>query len=502
MLKSLLLLLALSAPARAAATFVQEGGIRLSSAVLSGAVNFTPGPGTNSPLSIAGNTHFYYIRGSTAVYSGTTANGGQSFEDDPGIRLSTMTQPVLAISSITGLSVLPLSVGGFRMFYSAISTNSLGASVYSICSATSADGLNWANDLGSRISGGAGFLGSPSLINLGNNQWRLYYTANTDGGADAANRRLYTALFNSTVLTFISSGPIPAFNSQVGEVAAIQRTDNTVRLYYTAPLTGSTTNSTIISALSFDTNGTAFAAEAGIRVATDSTSGYLSSPYVLRSTETWRWKLYYNYTPFAAGVSTADVFSASAFAPDPISLSPSPVLNTGPVLITISGDNFQGAIPPPTLQLSQGASSLPGTGLTYINDQTLSATFDFTGQSVGLWNLTVTNANLAVTTLANALSVTFPSGSVALTDNLIRPRNGTQTKIVVETYSAGPLTARIYTTTGGLVDTLFDSYAPAGITTLSWGGTTSAGHTVASGVYLLRIMGQKVDDSEKIVVIK
>jgi hypothetical protein len=340
------------------------------------------------------------------------------------------------------------------------------------------------------------------LINLGGGQWRLYYTANIDGTAARANRRLFTALSFNQGLNFGSSSTISGFNSQVGEVAAVQRTDGRVRLYYTAPLTGSTTNSTIISALSSDANGVAFTAEGASGVSTNSASGYLSSPFVLRSTETWRWKLYYDYTPFPVAAGTASVYSATVFAPDPAAVSPSTVLNAGVAPLTINGEAFQGPASPPSLELSLDGINLFGTNVGYTNDQTLTAAFDMTGQAIGTWSLIVTNANGYSAILPNVLNVTFPSGSVALTDNLIRPRNGTKTKIVVETFNPGPLAARIYTTTGGLVHTLYDSYAPAGITTLFWDGTTSAGHTVASGVYLLETVGQKIHSADKIVVIK
>ena len=104
--------------------------------------------------------------------------------------------------------------------------------------------------------------------------------------------------------------------------------------------------------------------------------------------------------------------------------------------------------------------------------------------------------------MANALKVDFSPGTVRLTDNLIRPRNGTQTKIDAMTFNAGHLAVKLYTLNGGLVKTLYDDYAPEGTTTLFWDGRTGLGHTVASGVYLLRTVGQKISTSDKIVVIK
>ena len=499
MLFTALLVSALAAPAHAAPVFVKEGGIRLSSAALQG--------GTVAQIPTMVGPHFYYIHGGTAVYSAAAAAGGQSFTEDPGVRLSTVTQPQLAISSVTGLSVLQLTGGGYRMLYSAISTNPAGNFLYSICSATSADGLAWANDIGTRVSvnGGAAFVGYPSLIRLGTGQWRLYYTANIDGSTITANRRLFTALSSDQGLNFAAGTQLSISNGQVGEVAAIQRTDGRIRLFYTAPLTGQTTNSTILSALATttDVDGSLFARESALppRLSTDSAAGFLSNPYVLRSTETWRWKLYYNYTPFAAGVSTADVFSASAFAPDPVSMSPSSVFRTnGAVTFTVSGENFSGG--GMGFVLSHGGVNVPGTPVSATDDQTVSVSFDMTNRELGFWDLTVTNANGIAGTLASALKVDFAGGTVRMTDNLIRPRDGTRTKAEVMTFNDGHLTVKVYTLTGGLVATLFDSYAPAGTTTLFWDGKTAGGHTVASGLYLLRAVGQKIDSKEKIAVIK
>jgi hypothetical protein len=497
MLLTALLVSALAAPASAAPAFVKEGGIRISSAVLQG--------GTVNQIPTMVGPHFYYVRNGTAVFSGAAAAGGQSFTEEPGVRLSTVTLPQLAISSVTGLSVLALNGGGFRMLYAAISTNAAGDFRYSIHSATSADAMSWANDTGTRISvnGGAAFVGHPSLVKLGTGRWRLYYTANIDGSTTTANRRLFTALSADQGRNFTGEAQLSISNGPVGEVAAIQRTDGRIRLFYTAPLTGETTNSTILSALTTaaDTDGSAFSKETGVRLATNPAAGFLSSPYVLRSTETWRWKLYYNYTPFAAAVSTAEVFSASAFAPDPTSISPETVFRTsGAQTFTVKGESFSGG--GMGFVLSHGAVNVPGALVSITDDQTASVAFDLTNQDLGFWDLTVTNANGAVGTLSNALKVDFAGGTVLMTDNLLRPRDGTRTRADVMTFNDGHLTVKIYTPSGGLVTTLFDSYAPAGTTTLFWDGKTASGHVVASGLYVLRAVGQKIDSREKIVVIK
>jgi len=494
MLKTAFLLLALAAPSHAVPAFQEEANVvRLSSAVL------------QSTATIGGAPHYFYIRGSTLVYSATTADDGLSFIEDAGIRLSTSTSPQLAISSITGLAIIPLAAGGYRMLYAAVSTGPTN-NLYSIVSATSSDGLAWANDTGTRLgnaNGSTGFIGSPSLLKMSSGKWRIYYTANTDNTAAAANRGIYTGQSSDEGLTFPTTAQ--ALAPRAGDVAAMKRTDGKIRLLYTAPTAStSTVNSAVYSLISAygDVDGSLFSAEAGIRLSTISTGGFLSSPFVLRSTESWRWRMYYNYTPFTTPqLSTASVFSASTFAADPTSITPSTVLRTGGVTtFTIKGEIFS---PAPTLQLRQGNSVMNQTAApTVADDQNISVNFNVFDQPLGLWDLAVTNDNGIAGTLSRAVNMDFAAGSVTLTDNLLRPRSGTRTTIVANTFNDGRLTVRLYTLRGDLVATLFDSTQGAGTTTLFWDGKTALGNTVASGVYLLRVIGQKIDTKEKIVVIK
>ena len=499
MLRTGLLLFFWATQAQAAPALVKEPGMRLSSAVFCGAANAAA-----DPLKIVdAATRFYYVRGSTAVHSALTNDGGQTFADDEGVRLSSATPPLLHISSVTGLSVLPLTAGGYRMVYTAVSTGAAG-DVYNVCSATSADGLAWANDAGTRISGGADYLGSPSLIKLGTGEWRLYYIRNT-GANTLANRRIYSALSSDQGATFAAGSQLYVPSGQAGAVAAAKLTNGRVRLFYTAPLTGETTNSTLLSALSQtgDAAATAFDLESGVRLSTDSSAGFIAAPFVVRSTDTWRWKLYYNYSPFAAGASTAAVFSASAYAPAPSATTPNTVLRTaGSTTLTVTGDGFSEGTAP-VLTLSQGSTVIASdAAAARTNDQTLSVNFTLTGRSLGLWDLTAVNDNGHSATLTGALTLDFAAGTVRMTDNLMRPSRGTQARVDVMTFSAGQLSMKLYTLDGGLVRTLYEGQAPEGTTTLFWDGKTGAGRTVASGVYLLRVVGQKLKLSEKIVVIK
>ncbi len=497
MIPLLFFLFSLAAPARAVPTFVKEDGVRIASVTLTG----------SSSVNMAG-ARFYYVRGSTAVYSALTADGGMSFTEDAGVRLSTYTTPRLDVSSITAVSVMQLTNNTYRMLYSAVGST---GTVFRIYSASSTDGLTWYNDTGTRVdnNGGVGYIGSPSLIKRSNGDWRLYYVANADGGTAQSSRRVFSALSTNQGRDFAAGTQLANLNGQVGDTAAMARTDNTVRLYYTAPLANSTTYSTILSALttSSDNNGTIFSQESGTRLSTDAATGLLSAPFLVRSTETWRWKLYYNWTPFPLSATPPSVYCATVFAPDPTSLTPNNVLRTaGTQTFKVAGEAFSGggSGSAPTFTLDQTGGSLTGTSIVRTDDQNISVDFTLaSNQGLGYWNLTAVNDNGQTTVLNNAVYIDFAPGTVKLTDNLIRPRLGARTRIDVMTNNSGGMTLKLYTITGRPVATIYDtSNAAQGTTTVYWDGKTAQGGTVASGVYILRTRGQKVDATDKIVVIK
>lgn len=463
------LLALLAAPARAAApteVFDAEGVVVVTSAAIQAATGAFPAQ------------RLYYIRASTEVFSATTADG-LALTEDAGVRLSSLTVPSIgiAVSSITGLSILPLNAGGFRMLYSVIGTT--GA--FNVYSATSADGLAWANDTGTALYG-AQF---PTMVKLNSGDWRVYFTSAS---------QIWSALSTNEGRNWSSTSVVVA--QTAGQVASTVLTSGKVRLYYTAPLTGNTSNTLLLSALSTDVNGSAFSLETGIRLSTS--PGALSMPFVTATTESWRRRVYYDYL---VGASTGDAYSATIDAPDPQSLSPSVVYNNkSPGQSTISGEVFSTAS---TAFLKQaGQANIAAAGLTRVSDQTMTATFNTQGATTGLWDLVVTNSNGLSTTLTNAVLIDFPGGSVTVTDNLLRPRNGTSLRADVTTFSAGRITAKLYTMDGKLVSTLYDQDAAAGTLTLTWNAKTSAGSTVSSGVYLLRITGPKLSSTDKVVVIK
>ena len=490
----LLPLLFLASPALAVPSFNLEAGPFMSSAAIQSAVGSysTTQPGASGP-----GLRVYYVYASSDIRSAITSDG-VTFAPEAGVRLSSRTVPPLdiAVSSITGCSALPLPGGGFRMLYSVVGATG----TFRIYSATSADGLSWANDTGTRIeiNGGSTFAGLPSLVQLGTGNWRLYYVQNSLPGNQKANHQIFTALSTNQGLSW-STGAV-AVPALAGEVAASVRTDGRIRLYYTAPLSGATTDTTVLSALSRDANGTVFSAETGIRLSTSVLTSTLSYPFLARSTDTFSWRMYYVAT--AIGQSPGEALSAVTNAPDPQAIAPHTVFqNNTAVSFNISGEIFSSA--PIAAALTQsGQPNIAGTALTRADDQNLSATFNTQNQNLGLWNLVVTNTNGLSTTLPNALLVDYEPGVLTLLDNLIRPRLGTRTKITVTIFAPGNVSLKVYTLNGEFLNTLLDAQEPAGTFSVFWDGRTGSGRAVASGVYLLRSKGPKIDSIEKIVVIK
>ncbi|MBI4376259.1 MAG: hypothetical protein HY549_07390 [Elusimicrobia bacterium] len=469
--------------AAAAPAFTAEAGLRFSSAVIQGSAGAYADP-----------MRVYFIRNSSQVLSAVTTDG-INFTQDSGVRLSSLTAPALdiAISSITGLSVLPLDGGGFRMLYSVIGTT--GA--FRIYSATSADGFSWANDTGTRISVDSGltFAQYPSLVELTSGDWRLYYVQNATGTLPSG-RRIYTALSGNQGRDFGASAV--AVDSEASYVSGARLTDGRVRLYYTAPLSGQTTHTAVLSALSSNSNGNSFSAESGVRFST-SNSGSLTYPFVMRSTESFRWRLYYHF--ISPSTTTADARSALTLSPEPQSLSPSTVFRINPAgSFTILGEVFS---PAPAAVLTQtGQTDIAGASLSRVDDQTITVSFDTQNKALNFWNLVVTNADGVSGTLSNALFIDFPGGSVDVTDNLFRPNRGQRAKIDVTVFKTDRASVTLYTNTGERVATLLDQTLPEGTTTVYWDGRNSQGQKVASGVYLLRAVGPKINVTQKIVVIK
>ncbi len=478
--------------ARAGATpqFDPETTVSISSAVPLCAAPVSPP--TIYPLRL-----YYLLPDSgTIILSAQSPDGTTWTPESSTGAVSAATLPSVSLSSVTGASVLPTTGGGFRMEYSVETTSN----TYAIVSAKSADGLTWTNDPGVRlqVNSGAAYVGSPAAVQLQNGSWRMYYVQNTDGAADLANRAVYTVVSTDLGLTW--SAPTVAVSTAALRLSASELTDGRVRLFFTEPPPGASTATVVLSALSADNSGTGFAVETGVRVSTPSTSA-LSGLAVSRSTDTFRWRLYYGeYIP---SLGDDDALSSLTGEPAPTAVSPSQAYNSvSAVSLTVTGEIF--STPAPTFLLrTPGQPDLIATGVLGVNDETLTGTINPSGAAPGPRDLIVTNADGHSTTLTSAFTVTFPPGAVTLLDNLISPRSGTTaTKIAITTFNPGQTTARVFTIDGRKVATLFDGYQPPGTLNLTWNGTFASGAPAPSGLYVLHVTGQKIESKQKIVVIR
>jgi predicted GIY-YIG superfamily endonuclease len=493
---ALALLWSLAAPARAIPSFDKENGISLSSAV---PLAFT---GENAVAAGAyTNLRMYYLpaissgaphaSSGTAILSATSVDG-VTWVREAGVRVDTNTVPSVSASSITGAAIQPLTGGGFRMLYSIVSTTGS----FRIHSATSADGLAWANETDEAVNGGTAYVGVPRLVVLNSGDWRLYYTRDFNGGDDLADRRIFTARSTDQGATWGASSIVVSTTAY--ESGAAKLTDGRVRLFYSQPPSAGSSATVVLSSLSSDALGASFTAEAGVRLSTPVVTGALAFPVPVRSTDSFRWRLYYAY--YEAFSSTGDVRSALTGSPAPASVTPSTIYRSGPSgALTISGEVFSAA---PTVSITKGAVTIAGTGVTRTDDQSITATFATQNQALGYWDVKVTNADGVPGTASGALLIDYAPGTVALTDNLLRPRLGGSTLIDVLTFNDGHVSVRVYDSEGRPIRTLFDDEHAAGSFGFSWDGRNASGAVVPSGLYFVAVNGPKIAVKSKIVVIR
>jgi|CXWL01.1.fsa_nt_gi predicted GIY-YIG superfamily endonuclease len=463
-----------------------------------------PGAAAQSFTGAYPNLRMYYIpvlpstaphaSSGTAIMSALSADG-VAWAADAGVRIDQNTLPSVSLSSITGCAVQRKVDLTYRMLYSIVSTT--GA--YRIQNAVSNDGLTWVNQTAVAIDGVTTYVGVPRIVVLDSGDWRLYYTRDSNGGNDPADRQIYTALSSNEGATWGASSVV--LSTLAYESGASKLTDGRVRLFYTQPAIGSASSATVIvSALSTNALGTTFAQETGARLSTPIAAGAVSYPVAVRSTDTYRWRLYYNYQ--LAGTFTGDLYSALAAAPAPSAVTPSTVFNSGTNALAITGEIFSDLPAIPTVSISQGGVTINGTGVARPDDQQITANFLTQGQPLGSWNLNVTNADGVTTTLVGALTLDFSPGTVLLTNNLLRPRSGVSTTIDITTFNPGRIKVRVHDSTGREIRTLFDDDRGSGTFTLTWDGKTAAGASAASGVYLVVVSGPKIATKSKVVLIR
>ena len=238
------------------------------SSFASASPNFTPEAGvqisSGAPYTIvAASTSFrlYFTRDTFQILSATSTNGS-TWSQESGVRIGTGTVPVLStgVFTFTGAAVLPLTGGGYRMVYSIAGSTS----DWRIVSATSSDGLGWANEPTPIFTSMIGFVGGPQLVKRQNGDWQVYFLRDSNGGNDLLDRQVFTSVSSNEGVSW--STPALALSDFASAISAIVRSDNRPRLFLTQPLAQQSTSTVVVSALASDSLGTSFNLESGTRL--------------------------------------------------------------------------------------------------------------------------------------------------------------------------------------------------------------------------------------------
>lgn len=117
---------------------------------------------------------------------------------------------------------------------------------------------------------------------------------------------------------------------------------------------------------------------------------------------------------YGAGSGGSDRGEAYVFtigpAPAYTGIAPVTGANTGPVAVTITGNNFDSV---PVVKLKKaGETDITATGVVLTGSTTIGCTFDLTGAATGAWDVEITNPDGKSVTGANAFTVTLPTPPV------------------------------------------------------------------------------------------
>jgi hypothetical protein len=93
-------------------------------------------------------------------------------------------------------------------------------------------------------------------------------------------------------------------------------------------------------------------------------------------------------------------------------------------------------------------------------------------------------------------------GSVTILNNVINASQGENTVVKVTMPSSGNLSVIVMTLDGDIVQYLQHGSASEGEHYYRWNGTTKSGRQVARGLYFIRVFGNGIDETRKVMVVK
>ena len=93
-------------------------------------------------------------------------------------------------------------------------------------------------------------------------------------------------------------------------------------------------------------------------------------------------------------------------------------------------------------------------------------------------------------------------GGVSILNNVINPETGERTAIEVDMKSAGNLNIFVMTLDGNIIRRLEKGTVSEGTHFYYWDGKNNAGNSVARGLYFVRVTGNGIDETRKVMVVK
>ncbi|MCI7545703.1 MAG: hypothetical protein MSA96_02805, partial [Treponema porcinum] len=99
-------------------------------------------------------------------------------------------------------------------------------------------------------------------------------------------------------------------------------------------------------------------------------------------------------------------------------------------------------------------------------------------------------------------SITKQRGGVTIFNNVINASKGEKTVVQVNMPSGGTLNVIVMTLDGNIVKCLQHGETSQGDHNYTWDGTTKSGKKVARGLYFIRVFGNGIDETRKVMVVK
>lgn len=99
-------------------------------------------------------------------------------------------------------------------------------------------------------------------------------------------------------------------------------------------------------------------------------------------------------------------------------------------------------------------------------------------------------------------SITTQRGGVSILNNVINPLDGEKAVLRLNMASAGSVNIMVMTLDGNIVTYLNRGEVESGEQFFTWDGKNTSGKVVARGMYFIRVMGNGIDETRKVMIVK